>query len=507
MGMQRTDMLLTTPFYERIGAIPRTVKSTVPGLSYLKAYLGEVGVSSRVVDPYGDHLGLEDTMKIIKEHDTGIYGISATYLDVDNLTRMAQAIKKHNPAGKIIVGGWASFSYADLLDTIPEIDLVVVGEAEHTVQELVPALLQGKSIAHIRGIAFRVNNVPYFTGRRPGIIHLDDLLLPDVSDTPPFKMRHSRIFNYYSSRGCPNSCKFCTIGLMHESYRTMSAKKFVDDLVRMLYKYPDIDTLSLADDLFDLGRLPAIIDEMEKRGVPDDLKIICQSSSHNVNTNEGLLRDARVRARLDRVDMGVETFSNRTLRLYAKPATGETNWRAIEVVTTNNINSLAYMIIDQNVEEIIQTRDKYIHPHFWPKNIWMNCLCVFPYTRLAKEQFKNKVFPWQRAFQQAMSVFHQNRFSLAELHSLYDKGIAGLKEKAEQDAEFRKKYEQFQRKDALMKQETNKAVQMHFDSALHVAVDAARSSDVPDLKNFVEQEDAKMKGEIDRITKLIRVQV
>jgi hypothetical protein len=500
-------MLLTTPQYEHAGAMPRTIKSTLPGLSYIKAYLNGVGVKSTVIDPYGENLGLEDTLKRIKEYDTRLYGISATYLDYDGLFSLTREIKKHNPSGRIIVGGWASFSYADLLDTIRDIDIVVVGPGEQTVQELIPAILKGTSIAQIKGIAFRVNDIPYFTGRRQGIVRLDDLLLPDVSDTPPFKFKHSTIFNYYSSRGCPNSCKFCTIGQMHESYNAMSARKVVDDLVKTLYKYPEVDLLSLSDDLFDIRRLPGIIEEMGRRGVPDDLKLLFQSSAHNVNTNERILQDAAIRGRIDRLDMGIETFSDRTLRFFAKPATGRTNWNAVEIVTANNIQSMAYTIIDPTVQEIVDTRQYYVHPHFWPKNIWMNCLKVFPYTRLAKEKVKDTVKPWQVAFQEAMFVFHQFRPSLVELHTLYDKGIAGLRENAEQDPVFRAKYEQFQKKDALMKQETNSVVQSHFDFALEVAMGLQNSDHLPDLKAIVGQKKEEMKASVDRITKLIRAPV
>ncbi len=464
--MEKLDILLTTPYYEDVSAIPRTTRSTCVGLSYIKAYMNQVGISSRIIDPYGLKKGFDEAMAMIREPETSLYGISATFLTQERLARMCHAMKSHNPKSKIIIGGWGAFNYADMMASIPEIDYFVVGPGELTAPRLVSALLSGDlaSIPNIPGVAAPGMG---FTGQPNIVTGLDDLLTPDISDTPPFQLteRSHKILNYYSSRGClHNTCKFCSIGLMHESYRAMSPGKVVEDWAHYFEQYPDIDVISLADDLFDIRRLEGLLPEMEKRGIK--ARLLFQSSAQNVCANEYLLRDPSVSARIERTDIGIETFSKARLRFFAKPSTPEMNWHAIEVVTDNDVDSLAYTILDNSVSELKMTRQKYIHPSFWPKNLWMNSLCIFPHTKLDQAWYQEVKKPWQIAFHTVMRPFHQARTSLHDTARGFKPGL----KKYAGDPSQKELWEKFNRKQEVIDRTLNNLVAEHFDAALEIAV-------------------------------------
>jgi len=89
------------------------------------------------------------------------------------------------------------------------IDIVIVGEAEETLKEI----LEGKEYNDILGIYYRDNFTVKYTGKRPFIDNLDAL---------PFPARHLVDNNIYIrpdngkpqavikvSRGCPHHCFFC----------------------------------------------------------------------------------------------------------------------------------------------------------------------------------------------------------------------------------------------------------------------------------------------------------
>jgi hypothetical protein len=496
--MEKLDILLTTPHYEEVSAVPRTTRSTCVGLSYIKSYMNQVGIKSKIIDPYGLKKGFEDAMAMIKDHETPIYGISATFATQQKLAKMCQAIKSYNPRSNIIVGGWSAFNYAELMASNPEIDYFVVGPGELTTPRLVSALLSGdlNSIPNIPGIAApRIG----FTGPARIVTNLDDLLTPDVSDTPPFQMSEysHKLLNYYSSRGClHNTCRFCSIGLMHESYRAMSPKKVAEDLARYFEIYPDINVISLADDLFDIRRFEGILPEMEKRGIRT--KFLFQSSAQNVCANEALLKDPAVAERIERTDIGIETFSGTRLKFFAKPSTPEMNWRAIEIVTSSDVDSLAYTILDDSISELKRTRERYVHPSFWPKNVWMNSLCIFPHTKLDQAWYQEVRKPWQSAFHTVMRSFHQARKSMHDAARGFKPGL----KKYAGDPTQKELWEKFNKKQETIDQTLNSLVVEHFDAALEVAmaVHVGRlKPDSPEVNAVAEEYKQKFSKTLDSV--------
>jgi hypothetical protein len=466
MAREKVDILLTTPYFEQVeAAIPRTVQSTCVGLSYLKAYLNRAGITSKVVDPYGRKMGLEETLDLYKQFETSIYGISATFVTHDRLGRFCKEIKNYNPNSNILLGGWGSFSYKEILATIPQVDFVGVGQGELFISPFVSALKRGdvEGAKKIPGIASREFGL---LEKANIVTNLDELLTPDISDTPPFKLAPGvrQTINYYSSRGCPNSCKFCTIKLMHESVLTMSPEKVAEDLTGLLEKYPGETQIGLSDDLFDIRRLGPILDHLEKRGI-GDLKFFFQSTAQNVAANTDLLKDSRITNAIYRLDMGIETFSRERLRFFAKPSTPELNWEAVSSIAELGLPSLAYTILDDTLDKLKATKDYYVHPKFWPMNFWMNGLLVFPHTKLAQAQWESEVKPWQNAFHIMMKPFHAVRTRMAEVSHLYEPGLKRFKN----DPAQREKWAIYRAKQDRMAERIKYLVKSHFDHALEVA--------------------------------------
>ena len=165
----------------------------------------------------------------------------------------------------------------------PHVDFAVIGEAEHTMFELVNTLEQGnvQNLEKIRGIGFIKNNKKVITSPRPSIQDLDSLPFPArhllpmetyfaaVKENPPRGEITKRWTTMITSRGCPHNCVFCTIHcVMGKTWRGRSPENVVDELEQVVNTYR-VKQIDFYDDnmTLDKKRFENICDLIVKRGL------------------------------------------------------------------------------------------------------------------------------------------------------------------------------------------------------------------------------------------------
>ena len=165
----------------------------------------------------------------------------------------------------------------------PNIDFVVIGEAEYTMLELVEALEQGtmKDFKKIRGIGYIKNEETIITPPRPPIQDIDSLPFPArhllpmetyfdaVKEIPPRGEIRKRWTTMLTSRGCPYNCVFCSIHtVMGKTWRARSPENVVDEIEQVVRIYR-VKQLDFVDEnmTFDKKRMEAICDLIVERGL------------------------------------------------------------------------------------------------------------------------------------------------------------------------------------------------------------------------------------------------
>jgi anaerobic magnesium-protoporphyrin IX monomethyl ester cyclase len=134
--------------------------------------------------------------------------------------RTVELAKKMNPDVLTIVGGQHFTSTAqESLQQFPEIDVIVRGEGEDTLTDLVKAKQNGTGFSQISGISFRHQNTIQHNPPRPFIDNLDNLPFPGYHFVKDYAHRYhfsamARLKDGYgmieASRGCPHHCAFCS---------------------------------------------------------------------------------------------------------------------------------------------------------------------------------------------------------------------------------------------------------------------------------------------------------
>jgi len=145
-----------------------------------------------------------------------VCAISCSFtMSVPSALECAQLVRARCPQALVVVGGvHASIAPQDLMQSA--VDVVVKGEGEAAMAELVDALEQGRDLSEVRGLYLVRDGRPFFTGSRPPVDDLDQLPLPrrDLGA----RREGDYYFNLWrpfalveTARGCPHRCVFCSV--------------------------------------------------------------------------------------------------------------------------------------------------------------------------------------------------------------------------------------------------------------------------------------------------------
>ena len=167
--------------------------------------------------------------------------------------RIAREVKQHRPESVVVLGGpQASVVDQATMRAYPFIDLVVRGEAEETLPELVDALAGPGSLDTIPGITFRRDGDPVRTPDAPLVTDLDSLPFPAFHLFPD--VRYCRHFPLELGRGCPFACTFCsTNDFFRRRFRLKSPAHMIAEMRRVRETY-GINSFELVHDMFTVDR-------------------------------------------------------------------------------------------------------------------------------------------------------------------------------------------------------------------------------------------------------------
>jgi len=197
-----------------------------------------------------------------------------------------------------VVGGYKATEEVEyLFDRCPNIDMIVRGEGE----EIIKQIVTGIPYKDIRGLSYRENG---------GVVHNEIHHLPDITRIP-FPDRSLRKHEYcmvkhgvqfssrtfdtvLTTRGCPFKCKFCTFSLNPLGQKRSYTERPVESVIEEL-KTVTADVVLFSDDNFftnpkrseqlcdliienkikkifvvqtriDIARYPRVLDKAEKAG-------------------------------------------------------------------------------------------------------------------------------------------------------------------------------------------------------------------------------------------------
>lgn len=131
---------------------------------------------------------------------------------IDDALEISRWVKTRRPELQVVWGGWhPSLFPREVLAETDCVDVVVRGQGECSMRELIECFLDGRQLSTVAGIAFKQKGQPKLTAERP-IEPLENLPTTDYSLLPVqryFNRKKRRQLDYVTSIGCHHRCRFC----------------------------------------------------------------------------------------------------------------------------------------------------------------------------------------------------------------------------------------------------------------------------------------------------------
>jgi radical SAM superfamily enzyme YgiQ (UPF0313 family) len=331
-------------------------------LACLAAVLEKSGHDVTVLDCPALELDHKKLGAKIAALEPSVVGITSLTPMIQSTLLAAHVAKEVCPGAAVVLGGpHATFMDQEILNEEAAVDIIVRGEGEQTLLELVDTIPKPnpKHLDNVAGITFRKNGQTIRTPNRPYIQNLDELPRPAYEHFPLRKYRVSgrSILPVITSRGCPFQCSFCVSTRMFGKAFRMRSIKSVMDEIEWLRDTHGADAFTFYDDAFtlDMERALKICDEIKKRKI--DLPWNCQSRVDNVSKE--VLAKMRA-ANCEVVYFGVESGCQKILDAVGKKTSIQQNENAIKWAKDAGIFVIISLVIGypgETTDTLEQTLD------------------------------------------------------------------------------------------------------------------------------------------------------
>jgi len=370
-----SDILLTHGYFLGEDEKEQQIMKPYPplGLLYISAYLRRAGFDVEIYDStWGSKVELYERLA---RESGGVLGIYTNLITRGNVLAITAEAKRHG--WTVVLGGPESANYTEQY-LAHGADVVVVGEGEEALAELLPALARGgpQRLHGIAGTSFRdengqvVGNPP-----RPQIPDLDSLPWPDREriDLPRYvdtwRTHHGMgSVNLITARGCPYKCKWCSHAVFGYSYRRRSFIDCADELQHIAEAYRP-DQVWYSDDVFTINHrwLHGYAAELKRRGLKLPFETI--SRADRMMKDEVLERLAEMGCY--RIWIGAESGSQRVLDAMRRGVTVEQVEWATKAAQRHGIEVGMFLMWGYDGEELEDIEATVEQLKKWNPNVFL----------------------------------------------------------------------------------------------------------------------------------------
>lgn len=373
------------------------------GIAYMAGVLQENNIDVEILDASAEDMDFKDVEKELLKRKPNLVALTALTPTIGRALETAQVVKETLPDSIVVMGGYhPTFNFIETLED-ENVDIVIRGEGEYIMLNLVQALENQSSLHDVKGIVFEDKNSKEIVvnPEAPLIQDLDELPFPALNLLPMKKYRlldmDTHMTTMITTRGCPMQCSFCSSAAMHgKKIRERSVENIVDEIEYLKTNY-DIDTIAFMDDTFTLKKrkVMAICDEILKRNI----EIMWGCTSRVDTLDEKLLKKMK-EAGCITIFIGVESADQQQLDNMCKNTTIAKIENAFKIAHKLKIRTIASVALGMpgDTKEIMNKTVKFVHK-LKPNYAIYSLATPYPGTRFYKEAFEKnliKIKDWSK---------------------------------------------------------------------------------------------------------------
>lgn len=373
------------------------------GIAYMAGVLQENNIDVEILDASAEDMDFKDVEKELLKRKPDLVALTALTPTIGRALETAQVVKETLPDSIVVMGGYPpTFNFIETLED-ENVDIVIRGEGEYIMLNLVQALENQSSLHDVKGIVFEDKNSKEIVvnPEAPLIQDLDELPFPALNLLPMKKYRlldmDTHMTTMITTRGCPMQCSFCSSAAMHgKKIRERSVENIVDEIEYLKTNY-DIDTIAFMDDTFTLKKrkVMAICDEILKRNI----EIMWGCTSRVDTLDEKLLKKMKESGCIT-IFIGVESADQQQLDNMCKNTTIAKIENAFKIAHKLKIRTIASVALGMpgDTKEIMNKTVKFVHK-LKPNYAIYSLATPYPGTRFYKEAFEKnliKIKDWSK---------------------------------------------------------------------------------------------------------------
>ena len=363
-------------------------------VAYLSGSLRDAGFDDiQFIDAMTNDISDEDLSDMIAEAAPDVVGVTAITPSIYKAERILEIAQERVPNAVRVMGGvHPTFMYKQVLSEAPWVDVIVRGEGEEIVTELMLTIEDGRwpqDRRKIKGLAFRDGEEIVATQAASTVKDLDSIN-PDWSilewDKYIYIPLNTKVAIPNMARGCPFTCSFCSQWKFWRDYRVRNPIKVVDEIEKLVNE-EGVGFFILADEepTINKKKFVQFCEELIARGLPDKVKWGINTRVTDIYRDRDMLKFYR-KAGLVHVSLGTEAAAQMKLDQFNKETKVEENKEAIRLLREADILVEAQFIVGLDNETPETLNETYKMAWDWQPDLanWA-MYTPWPFTPLFQE--------------------------------------------------------------------------------------------------------------------------